>query len=63
MVLWLLGNRRINKLTAQGKYELRIDISDFNGKKAHAKYSTFSVGDASTNYRLTVAGYSGNAGK
>ncbi|CAC5387405.1 Fibrinogen-like protein A,Ryncolin-4,Angiopoietin-related protein 7,Ficolin-3,Ficolin-1-B,Ficolin-2,Ryncolin-1,Tenascin-R,Angiopoietin-1,Ficolin-1,Fibrinogen C domain-containing protein 1-A,Tenascin-X,Tenascin-N,Ryncolin-3,Fibrinogen C domain-containing protein 1,Ryncolin-2,Techylectin-5B,Angiopoietin-related protein 2,Microfibril-associated glycoprotein 4,Ficolin-1-A,Tenascin,Fibrinogen C domain-containing protein 1-B [Mytilus coruscus] len=57
-----LGNRRINKLTAQGKYELRVDISDFNGNKAHTKYSTFSVGDASTNYKLTVAGHSGNAG-
>ncbi|CAG2196069.1 Angiopoietin-related protein 1,Ficolin-1-A,Angiopoietin-1,Fibrinogen C domain-containing protein 1,Ryncolin-1,Tenascin-N,Angiopoietin-related protein 7,Ficolin-3,Fibrinogen C domain-containing protein 1-B,Fibroleukin,Fibrinogen-like protein 1,Ficolin-1,Ficolin-1-B,Angiopoietin-4,Tenascin-R,Ryncolin-2,Techylectin-5B,Fibrinogen C domain-containing protein 1-A,Microfibril-associated glycoprotein 4,Ryncolin-3,Angiopoietin-2,Tenascin-X,Ficolin-2,Tenascin,Angiopoietin-related protein 2,Techylectin-5A,Ryncolin-4 len=57
-----LGNRRINKLTAQGKYELRVDISDFNGNKAYAKYSKFAVGDASTNYRLTVAGYSGNAG-
>ncbi|VDI83121.1 Hypothetical predicted protein [Mytilus galloprovincialis] len=57
-----LGNRRMNKLTSQGKYELRVDISDFNGNQAYAKYSTFVVGDASTNYKLTVAGYSGNAG-
>ncbi|CAC5397316.1 unnamed protein product [Mytilus coruscus] len=59
----LNGYRRINKLTAQGKYELRVDKSDFNGNKAYAKYSTFSVGNASTNYRLTVAGYSENTGE
>ncbi|CAG2196063.1 Tenascin-R,Ryncolin-2,Ficolin-3,Veficolin-1,Ryncolin-1,Fibrinogen C domain-containing protein 1-A,Fibrinogen C domain-containing protein 1,Fibrinogen C domain-containing protein 1-B,Fibroleukin,Ficolin-2,Tenascin,Ficolin-1,Fibrinogen-like protein A,Ryncolin-3,Angiopoietin-related protein 7,Angiopoietin-4,Ryncolin-4 [Mytilus edulis] len=58
-----LGNEKIHSLTKQGKYELRVDISDFNGNKAYATYSTFSVGDASTNYKLTVAGYSGNAGE
>ncbi|XP_076109032.1 uncharacterized protein LOC143077029 [Mytilus galloprovincialis] len=57
-----LGNEQIHSLTKQGKYELRVDISDFNGNTAYATYSTFSVGDASTNYKLTVAGYSGNAG-
>ncbi|CAC5388334.1 Fibrinogen-like protein A,Ryncolin-4,Ficolin-3,Ficolin-1-B,Ficolin-2,Ryncolin-1,Tenascin-R,Tenascin-X,Tenascin-N,Ryncolin-3,Tenascin,Techylectin-like protein,Fibrinogen C domain-containing protein 1,Ryncolin-2,Angiopoietin-related protein 6,Techylectin-5B,Angiopoietin-related protein 2,Angiopoietin-2,Microfibril-associated glycoprotein 4,Fibrinogen alpha chain,Ficolin-1-A,Ficolin-1,Fibrinogen C domain-containing protein 1-B,Angiopoietin-4 [Mytilus coruscus] len=57
-----LGNQRIHTLTAQGKSELRVDISDFNGNIAYAKYSTFSIGDASTNYKLTVTGYSGNAG-
>ncbi|VDI83116.1 Hypothetical predicted protein [Mytilus galloprovincialis] len=29
---------------------------------AYARYSTFSVGDSSTNYRLNVGGYSRNAG-
>ncbi|XP_063448852.1 fibrinogen C domain-containing protein 1-like isoform X2 [Mytilus trossulus] len=58
-----LGNQRIHTLTAQGKSELRVDISDFLGNTAHAKYATFSVGDASTNYKLTVTGFSGNAGK
>ncbi|XP_063448847.1 techylectin-5B-like [Mytilus trossulus] len=57
-----LGNQRIHALTAAGKTELRVDISDFNGNKAYAKYSTFAVGDASSNYRLTAVGYSGNAG-
>ncbi|CAC5397317.1 Fibrinogen-like protein A,Ryncolin-4,Angiopoietin-related protein 7,Ficolin-3,Ficolin-1-B,Techylectin-5A,Ficolin-2,Ryncolin-1,Tenascin-R,Fibrinogen-like protein 1,Angiopoietin-1,Tenascin-X,Fibrinogen C domain-containing protein 1-A,Tenascin-N,Ryncolin-3,Tenascin,Fibroleukin,Fibrinogen C domain-containing protein 1,Ryncolin-2,Techylectin-5B,Angiopoietin-related protein 2,Angiopoietin-2,Microfibril-associated glycoprotein 4,Ficolin-1-A,Ficolin-1,Fibrinogen C domain-containing protein 1-B,Angiopoietin-4 [Myti len=57
-----LGNQRIHTLTAQGKSELRVDISDFNGNTAYAKYSTFSVGDASTNYKITVTGFSGNAG-
>ncbi|XP_071180483.1 fibrinogen-like protein A [Mytilus edulis] len=57
-----LGNQRIHTLTAAGRSELRVDMSDFDGNRAYAKYSTFAVGDAVTNYKLTVAGYSGNAG-
>ncbi|XP_076109033.1 microfibril-associated glycoprotein 4-like [Mytilus galloprovincialis] len=57
-----LGNQKIHTLTKQANYELRVDISDFDGYKAYARYVTFSIGDASTNYRLTVSGYSGNAG-
>ncbi|XP_076106895.1 microfibril-associated glycoprotein 4-like isoform X3 [Mytilus galloprovincialis] len=57
-----LGNQRIHTLTAAGKSELRVDMSDFYGNRAYAKYSTFAVGDVVTNYKLTVAGYSGNAG-
>ena len=45
-----------------GDYELRIDLEDFSGNKAYAKYSTFNVGDASTKYKLLVSGYSGTAG-
>lgn len=59
----LLGNKNIHSITKQGTYELRVDISDFNGNKAYARYSTFAVGDASTNYKLTVGGYSGHAGE
>lgn len=43
-------------------YELRVDLEDFSGNKAYAKYSTFYIGDASTNYKLLVTGYSGTAG-
>ncbi|VDI51584.1 Hypothetical predicted protein [Mytilus galloprovincialis] len=57
-----LGNQRIHTLTAAGRSELRVDMSDFDGNRAYAKYSTFAVGDAVTNYNITVAGYSGNAG-
>ncbi|XP_071180484.1 microfibril-associated glycoprotein 4-like [Mytilus edulis] len=57
-----LGNQNIHTLTKHGKYELRVDISDFNGNKAYARYVTFSVGDSSSNYKLNVADYSGNAG-
>ncbi|XP_071489585.1 fibrinogen-like protein A [Diadema antillarum] len=33
-----------------------------NGARTFAKYSTFSIGSADSNYRLTVSGYGGNAG-
>ncbi|XP_076106123.1 ryncolin-2-like [Mytilus galloprovincialis] len=57
-----LGNDKLYKLTSNGYYELRVDLEDFNGDKAFAKYSTFYIGDKSTNYRLTVKGYNGTAG-
>ncbi|XP_063442654.1 ryncolin-2-like [Mytilus trossulus] len=57
-----LGNEKLYKLTSEGHYELRVDLQDFNGDKAYAKYSTFYIGDKSTNYRLTTKGYSGTAG-
>jgi hypothetical protein len=41
----------------QRNYELRIDLEDFNGNKAYAKYSTFYVGGAATKYKLHVGGY------
>ncbi|CAC5397320.1 unnamed protein product [Mytilus coruscus] len=55
------GNQKLHTLTEQEKCELRVDISDFNGRKAYVKYSTFAVGNALTKYKLTVTGYSGNA--
>ncbi|CAC5402592.1 DYNLL [Mytilus coruscus] len=45
------GNQKIHTMTKQGTY-----VSDFNGNKAYARYAPFSVGDASTNYKLTIAG-------
>ncbi|VDH98978.1 Hypothetical predicted protein, partial [Mytilus galloprovincialis] len=57
-----LGNDKIYRLTSRGQYELRVNLEDFDGNKAYAKYSTFYIGDKSTNYKLTVKGYSGTAG-
>ncbi|XP_076099578.1 fibrinogen-like protein A [Mytilus galloprovincialis] len=57
-----IGNDKLHDLTSQGSYELRVDLEDFNGDKAYAKYSTFNIGDQSTNYILNVNGYSGTAG-
>lgn len=57
------GNRKINELTSNGLHELRVDLTDFDGNSGYAKYSRFSVGDASTQYRLEVGGYSGNIGE
>ncbi|XP_029776737.1 tenascin [Suricata suricatta] len=56
-----LGLDNLHKITAQGQYELRVDLRD-HGKAAYAVYDKFSVGDAKTRYRLKVEGYSGTAG-
>ena len=60
-----LGLDKINQLaTVRGNGQrntLRIDLGDFEGNKRYAKYTTFRVSDSSTNYRLNVAGYSGDA--
>ncbi|XP_053389319.1 techylectin-5B-like [Mercenaria mercenaria] len=58
-----LGNEYVNILTDDGEtHELRIDLEDHEGSRAYAKYSKFKVGPESTNYKLEVSGYSGDAG-
>ncbi|KAL5011933.1 hypothetical protein ScPMuIL_010484 [Solemya velum] len=57
-----LGNINLNTILSQGSYQLRVDMSDFEENSVYAAYSLFDVGDASTNYQLTVGGYSGTAG-
>ncbi|OPL33492.1 microfibril-associated 4-like glycoprotein, partial [Mytilus galloprovincialis] len=57
-----LGNENLHQLTSQGKYMLRIDMSDFENNHRHAIYSQFSVGSERAGYRLDVTGYSGDAG-
>ncbi|XP_066271163.1 microfibril-associated glycoprotein 4-like [Branchiostoma lanceolatum] len=56
-----MGNDNVHHLTAQG-YELRVDLEDFEGNSAYAKYSNFRVEDEGHMYKLTVEGYSGTAG-
>ncbi|XP_078603955.1 uncharacterized protein LOC144877784 [Branchiostoma floridae x Branchiostoma japonicum] len=57
-----LGNDHLHRLTAQNVYELRVDLEDFEGNTAYAKYNIFRVEDEVHKYRLTVSGYSGTAG-
>ncbi|XP_003388877.1 PREDICTED: ryncolin-1-like, partial [Amphimedon queenslandica] len=57
-----LGLYYINRLTAGKSNSLRVDLEDFDGNKKYATYSTFKVGNADTEYKLTVSGYAGNAG-
>ena len=56
-----LGLRKIHRLTASASM-LRVELGDFDGNTAYAKYSTFRVGNSSSNYTLTVSGYTGTAG-
>lgn len=57
------GNDMLHKLTSLKTQELRVEMERFNGEKAYAVYSRFSVGDEASKYELEVQGYSGNAGK
>jgi len=60
-----VGLKAIYALTSgQGSatQRLRIDLEDWDGQKAYAKYERFSVSSAQDFYRLAVSGYSGNAG-
>jgi len=45
------------------RYELRIDLEDFNGTSRYAKYSEFKVASEPLKYKLLSLGtYSGTAG-
>ncbi|XP_037097570.1 fibrinogen C domain-containing protein 1-like [Syngnathus acus] len=62
-----LGLQNIHALTASGGYQLRIDITDYDGRTYYALYDDFSVGRNSLDpekdgYPLLVSGYSGNTG-
>ena len=57
-----LGLGKINRVTKEQSKTLRVDLGDFSKNKAYAQYTTFSVGNSTTEYTLTVGGYSGTAG-
>lgn len=59
--LWF-GNDKLNNLTTQRSYELRIDLVNSLGNPYYAKYSSFRITDESDKYRLRVGNYSGNIG-
>ncbi|KAL6482453.1 hypothetical protein MHYP_G00105370 [Metynnis hypsauchen] len=57
------GLENLYQLTRGGKYELRVDLEDFEGAKVYAQYSTFSVDSEVTGYKLIVGGFiNGGAG-
>ena len=56
-----LGNEQLHRLTQDDKYKLRFEIqSDWTGLWYWAEYDTFTIGDESTQYTLTVAGFNGS---
>ena len=57
-----LGNDKIHRLTAARPRSLRVEVEDWNGVRAYAKYGKFNIGDEQANYRLQVGSYSGTAG-
>jgi len=59
-----LGNELLSQLTANNHYKLKFDLQSLSNTSNwyHAEYRTFRVLSEADNYRLQVAGYSGNAG-
>ncbi|KAE8578172.1 hypothetical protein XENTR_v10023375 [Xenopus tropicalis] len=63
-----LGLQNIQRLTMTGRYELRVELENFNGQKVYAFYSNFSLSPQALNaehdgYKLYVDGFTdGGAG-
>jgi len=56
-----LGNELLSQLTANNRYKLKFDLQSLSTSNWYfAEYSTFRVLTEAYNYRLQVAGYSGN---
>ena len=60
-----LGNDLLSQLTLTGRYKLRFDLQSRSNHSNwySAEYSAFIVQSESSNYRLEVSRYSGNAGR
>ncbi len=53
----------IHALTCSQRNELRVELTDWDGKTAFAHYDYFGVSSDVDLYRLKVANYSGDAGE
>ena len=57
------GNKYLSLAFRDGRqYELRVDMTDWNGIHKYAKYGQFHVGEPIDKYPLTVIEYQGTAG-
>jgi len=61
-IILCIGNDKLHMLTSLYQYELRIGLENFEGQTGYAKYTTFSIGNASSLYKLSVSGYNGTIG-
>ncbi|KAM4663338.1 uncharacterized protein O3C94_011560 [Discoglossus pictus] len=58
-----LGNDNIHLLTSTGNFQLRVDLTDFDGNQTYALYGNFRISGESQNYTLNVGSFiGGNAG-
>ncbi|XP_054635041.1 fibrinogen-like protein 1 [Dunckerocampus dactyliophorus] len=57
-----LGNDALHYLSSQGKYDLRINMEDFEGKARFAEYKNFRVDGEKDQYQLHLGDYTGDAG-
>ena len=58
-----LGNEHLYHITSQGRYELRVDMEDFDGVWRYAHYDKFEIKGENEKYKLILGAYEGNAGK
>uniref|UniRef100_A0A671X117 Microfibril associated protein 4 n=1 Tax=Sparus aurata TaxID=8175 RepID=A0A671X117_SPAAU len=57
------GLENLFHLTLRKRYELLVDMEDFEGNQVFARYSSFSISPESYGYRLHVSGFTdGGAG-
>ena len=56
------GNEALHEITFHGNYTLNIVLTDWTRVTKIAEYNIFRIGSESDGYRLTVGGYSGDAG-
>ncbi|KAM5135076.1 ficolin-2-like [Mantella aurantiaca] len=62
MTEFWLGNDNLHLLTSSGKWELRIDLQDYNNTKQYIKYSSIKVLGESDKYKLVLGDFKdGNA--
>ncbi|XP_020902245.2 hemicentin-2 [Exaiptasia diaphana] len=57
-----LGNGKLRRLISAIPRELRVDMEDWEGTTAYAKYGEFDIQDEKSNYKLTVGSYTGTGG-
>ena len=57
-----LGNDIIHQLTSRSKYALKFVLTDWDNVTKYARYNRFEIADEAGRYRLSIGGYSGDAG-
>ena len=61
-IILLIGNDKLHTMPSISQCQLRFGLEDFEGQTGYVKYTTFSIGDASSLNKLSVSGYSGTIG-
>ncbi|XP_077972279.1 ryncolin-1-like [Styela clava] len=57
-----LGLETMHSISTNGAHEIRFDFTTMDNEKLFAKYRQFQIAGAEDSYRITITGYSGNAG-
>ncbi|XP_055759967.1 angiopoietin-1-like isoform X2 [Salvelinus fontinalis] len=58
-----LGNEFVFLLTSQRPYNLRVEVTDWDGQQAFSHYDRFYIGSEKQNYRLFLKSHRGTAGR